>query len=106
VSESQSWRIEPAEIAERMGVSMATVYAWIAADYIPHAHVGEQRVVVHRAQFERWFANGPDDGDLEDRIARAVEKALRNVLGDFEPVVRFQQRTPEPNPARLTALRG
>jgi excisionase family DNA binding protein len=108
VSEQQPWRITAPEIAKRLGVSMPTVYSWLSAGILPGTRYGETREAwfIHRAEFERWLAAGnTDDRELEDRISRAVERALRNVLGEFEPTIRFH-RTSEATPARLAAIRA
>ena len=45
------------EVAAKLGISEALVYQWLRADIIPHQSRG-RRKLIHRAEFERWMAEG------------------------------------------------
>ena len=49
--------ITPKEMARALGVSLTTIYGYLAAGVIPCDHVGV-KPLVHRADFEVWLKGG------------------------------------------------
>ena len=45
------------EVASRLGISVSKAYDWVAAGIIPCQRAG-RRIIIHRAEFERWIREG------------------------------------------------
>lgn len=68
--------ITPKEMAERLGVSVSTVYAYLRAGVVPADHVGD-KPLVHRVDFETWLKGGRAAcGWLHNRQAEPTKVAI------------------------------
>ncbi|MBX6770855.1 MAG: helix-turn-helix domain-containing protein [Chloroflexi bacterium] len=90
--------IEPAEIAERLGISVAAVYRYLNAGVIPSRRL-DHRILVHRADFERWCREGNAEKDERKKDENSlIEKLLAGEI-ELELVIRARK-----NNARLLGI--
>ena len=48
------------ELAERLGLSVETVYRGIRRNEIPHLRIGQRRLILPKASIDRWLASAGD----------------------------------------------
>jgi excisionase family DNA binding protein len=85
--------MEMREVAERLGVSEATAYAYANAEVFPTKRVGN-RILVHRADFERWEREGNVTNGKEGEARKPVDLALildALCAGEIELVIRARK---------------
>ena len=55
------------ELAERLGLSVETVYRGIRRNDIPHLRIGQRRLILPRAAIDRWLASAGETATVGAR---------------------------------------
>lgn len=82
-----SLAMRAAEVAQVLGVSPKTVYAWAKQGKIPHIPMSQRVVLFHRAVFEEWLRKkvvGYDTAQIAE--IKRVDLSVQGEREDVEPL--------------------
>jgi predicted DNA-binding transcriptional regulator AlpA len=90
--------ITTSEIAQRLGISTCSVNGWAKGGRLPIKRLGRDKW--HRAEFERWLAEGPQPAQAEPKANCITIDAGNGVTIDLCITIRTTQEQ------AITALRS